>query len=143
MMPEHEQLMTVGRLAARTGFSVKAIRELEGRGAIYSVGRSESNYRLFDYSALWSCEAIGDLRSLRLTITEIEQLAGIHLDRPEEPIGPRLAALLDRAERRIEERVRELQEVRDRIRAFRAQRPDVLAGKAEHELTGDDPRRGA
>lgn len=142
-MSEHEELMTVGQLAARTGLTIKAIRELEGRGLIYSAGRSESNYRLFDSSALWCCEVIGNLRSLGLTLREIEQLAGIYLDRPQEPIGPRLASLLDEAERRIEERVCELDQVRERIRAFRAQRPDVLAGEAERELTGGDPRRGA
>jgi DNA-binding transcriptional MerR regulator len=133
--------MTVGQLAERTGLSVKAIRELEGRRLIYSAGRSEGNYRLFDASALWCCQVITNLRSLGLTIKEIEQLAGVYLERPEERIGPRLAALLDRAERRIEERVRELEQMRERIRAFRAQRPDVLTGRAEAELTGDDPRK--
>jgi DNA-binding transcriptional MerR regulator len=84
---------------------------------------------------------IGSLRSLGLTIKEIEQLAGAYLDRPDEPMGPRLAALLDRAERRVEERMRQLEEVLERIRAFRAQRRDALAGHAEHELTGGDPRK--
>lgn len=70
-----------------------------------------------------------------MTIKEIEQLPGVYLDRPQEPIGPRVTALLERAEGRIEERMRELDEVRERIRAFRAERPDVLAGEAERELT--------
>ena len=74
---------------------------------------------------------ITNLRSLGLTIKEVEQLAGVYLERAEEPIGPRLAALLDRAERRIDERIRELDQVRERIRAFRARRPDLLAGRAE------------
>jgi DNA-binding transcriptional MerR regulator len=51
---------------------------------------------------------IRNLRSLGLTIKEIEQLAGVYLDRPEEPIGPCLAALVERAERRIDERIHEL-----------------------------------
>jgi MerR family regulatory protein len=51
-------LMTVGELARRTGLSHKAIRELEGRGLIYSAGRSESNYRLFDQTALWCVGAV-------------------------------------------------------------------------------------
>jgi MerR family transcriptional regulator, copper efflux regulator len=139
-MPAHEELMTIGQLAARTGLSIKTIRELEGRGLIYTAGRSEANYRLFDSSALWCCETIGNLRSLGLTIKEIEQLAGVYLDQPQEPIGPRLAMLLERAEQRIDERIQDLEHVRDRIRAFRTQRPDLLTGEAEHELTGADPR---
>lgn len=134
--------MTVGQLAARTGLTIKAIRELEGRGLIYSAGRSEGNYRLFDSDALWCCEVIGHLRALGLTLKEIEQLHGGYLDRPDEPVGPKLAALLDSAERRLDERIAGLEEVRERIHRFRAQRRDVLAGEAEHELGGADPRRG-
>jgi hypothetical protein len=43
-----ERLMTVGELGRRTGMSAKATREFEGLGLIYSAGRSEANYRLFD-----------------------------------------------------------------------------------------------
>src|SRR5438093_5712596 len=96
----NERSMTVGELARRTGMSAKAIRQFEGLGLIYSAGRSEANYRLFDESAMWCVQVIGNLRSLGLTIKEIQQLVAVDLDRPGEPIGPRLAKLLDRAERR-------------------------------------------
>jgi MerR family transcriptional regulator, copper efflux regulator len=142
-MDEREQLMTVGQLAARTGLSVKAIRELEGRGLIYSAGRSEGNYRLFDSTALWCCDVVTNLRSLGLTIKEIEDLNDIYLRRPGEPVGPRLAAVLDRAERRIDQRVRELEDVRERIHAFRTERRDLLAGRAEPELTRREPGTAA
>src|SRR6266536_5092723 len=115
-----ERLMTVGELARRTGMSAKAIRQFEGLGLIYSAGRSEANYRLFDESAIWCIQAITNLRSLGLTIKEIEQLVAVYLDRPGEPIGPRLAELLDRAERRIEQRREELNLIQRRIREFRA-----------------------
>jgi MerR family copper efflux transcriptional regulator len=140
-MPEHEELMTIGQLAARTGLSIKAIRELEGRGLIYTAGRSPSNYRLFDESALWCAHAICNLRSLGLTIKEIETLARVYLNQREQPIGPRLGALLERAERRIDERIRELEEARECVRAYRAAHPDVLAGIVDGELTRSDPRR--
>jgi len=70
----NERLMTVGELARRTGMSAKAIRQFEGLGLIYSAGRSEANYRLFDESAIWCIQVIGNLRSLGLTIKEIQQL---------------------------------------------------------------------
>jgi hypothetical protein len=62
-----ERLMTVGELACRTGMSAKAIRQFEGLGLIYSAGRSEANYRLFDESAIWSSatSARSDSRSRR------------------------------------------------------------------------------
>jgi MerR family transcriptional regulator, copper efflux regulator len=133
------RLMTVGELARRTGMSAKAIREFEGLGLIYSAGRSEANYRLFDESAIWCVHAISSLRSLGLTIKEIQQLAAVYLDRPDDPIGPRLGELLDRAEQRIEERRMELDLIQERIRAFRAANNAALAGRAD--LAGDDPRR--
>ena len=136
-----ERLMTVGELARRTGMSAKAIRQFEGLGLIYSAGRSEANYRLFDESAIWCVQAIGNLRSLGLTIKEIQQLAAVYLDGSSEPIGPRLAELLDRAERRIEQRREELDRIQCRIRDFRAANRSALAGRSD--LTGDPRRRRA
>jgi MerR family copper efflux transcriptional regulator len=133
-----ERLMTVGELARHTGMSAKAIRQFEGLGLIYSAGRSESNYRLFDESAIWCVQVIGNLRSLGLTIKEIQQLASVHLDRPGEPIGPRLAELLDRAEQRIAQRRQELDHIQGRIRHFRAANSTALAGRAD---LMNDPRR--
>jgi len=131
--------MTVGELARRTGMSAKAIRQFEGLGLIYSAGRSEANYRLFDESAIWCIQVIGNLRSLGITIKEIQQLAAVYLDRPGEPIEPRLAELLDRAEQRIERRREELDRIQRRIREFRAANSAALSGRSD--LTGGDRRR--
>jgi MerR family transcriptional regulator, copper efflux regulator len=135
-----EQLMTVGEVARRTGLSIKAIRRYEGLGLIYSAGRSEGNYRLFDESALWCAQVISTLRTLGLTIKEIDRLGRDYLSRPDEPVGPRVAALLDRAERRIDDRIAELEAVRGRIRGFRSEHAAALAGRRGADLFGPDPR---
>jgi MerR family transcriptional regulator, copper efflux regulator len=140
-MQARGELMTVGELARRTGLSVKAIRRYEALGLIYSAGRSEGNYRLFDESALWCAQVIGKLRSLGLTIKQIEHLASAYLSRPEAPLGPQLAVLLDLAERRIDDRIAELEMVRARIRDYRDQHAAALAGHADADLFGQDPRR--
>jgi MerR family copper efflux transcriptional regulator len=134
-------LMTVGELARRTGLSIKAIRQYEALGLIYSAGRSEGGYRLFDESALWCARVIATLRSLGLTIKEIERLARAYLDRPEEPIGPHLAALLEGAERRIGDRMAQLEALRDHIRDYRSRHAAALAGRPGADLFGQDPRR--
>src|SRR6266851_2525547 len=59
--------MTIGQLARRTGVSIRALREYDALGLVYGLGRSGSNYRLFDESALWCLQMIGSLRSLGLT----------------------------------------------------------------------------
>jgi MerR family copper efflux transcriptional regulator len=138
-MPE----MTIGELARRTGLSVKAIRDYEARGLIYTLGRSAGNYRLFDESALWCAQVIANLRAVGLTIKEIEHVAGEYLARPEEPIGPQIAPLLARAERRIEERIAELEQTRRRIQEFRAENAAALAGRAGADFVAPDPRRRA
>jgi hypothetical protein len=58
MKQVERELMTVGELSRRTGLSIKAIREYEALGLIYSAGRSEGNYRLFDETALWCAQVI-------------------------------------------------------------------------------------
>jgi MerR family copper efflux transcriptional regulator len=137
----HDELMTVGELARQTGLSIKAIRRYEALGLIYSAGRSEGNYRLFDASALWCAQVIAKLRSLGLTINEIDELGRVYLSRPQEPIGPPLARLLDRAEQRVDDRIAELTAVRGRISAFRTEHATALAGRPGGELFGEDPRR--
>jgi Alkylmercury lyase/MerR family regulatory protein len=60
--------MIIGQLARRTGVPIKTLREYEQLGLIYTLGRSESNYRLFDEEALWCVQVIRTMRSLGLTL---------------------------------------------------------------------------
>jgi DNA-binding transcriptional MerR regulator len=134
-------LMTVGELARRTGLTPKAVRRLEGLGLIYNAGRSEANYRLFDESALWCVGVIRNLRSLGLTFKEIQQLSSVYLERPGEPIGPHLAALLERAGQRIQDRLDELLTLQRRIEHFRRENPGLQSGTVDAGLTLEDPRQ--
>lgn len=133
--------MTVGELSARTGLTVKAIRRYHDLGLIYSAGRSEAGYRLFDQSALWCAQTIEGLRSLGLTIRQICELARVYLSAADEPVGPQLAELLDGAERRVADRIAELEAVRHRIREYRARHAAALAGRSGEPLAPPDPRR--
>ena len=140
-MHRDDDLMTVGELARRTGLSIKAIRRYEALGLIYSAGRSRGGYRLFDESALWCAQVVSTLRSLGLTIKEIDQLGSAYLERPDEPIGPRVSEFLDRAEQRTEARIAELEAVRGRIREYRSEHAAALAGCPGAVLFGQDPGR--
>src|SRR5260370_38799662 len=104
--------MTIGELSRRTGINVKTLREYEGMGLIYTVGRSPGNYRLFDDSALWGVEEIRSLRSLGLTLAEIQDIATTYLGGPDEPIDPHLARHLRVARAHIDARIAELQPLR-------------------------------
>lgn len=137
------RLMTVGDLAERTGVSRKTIRDLEGRGLIYTAGRSESNYRLFGEEALWCVETIKRLKALGLTVSEIETLGKLYLERPEGPLGPRLDLLLEQTQRRLSCQVAELEQVLARIAEFRAANRAALAGEPGAALGPPDPSRTA
>lgn len=132
-------LMTVGELSRRTGISVKVLREYADTGLVHSAGRSRSNYRLFDEGAL-SCVAwIGNLRSLGLTVAEIRELACVYCRHADQPIGPHLARRLAGVRKRLDERIGELEAMRQRIDRFEASHQAQLAGKAQLGWWPDDP----
>ncbi len=87
--------MTIGQLARRTGVSIKVLREYERLGFLYTLGRSESNYRLFDETTLWCVHVVQLLRSLGLTLKEIQEIVESCLERTDESLGPPLDQKLD------------------------------------------------
>jgi MerR family transcriptional regulator, copper efflux regulator len=137
--------MTIGTLSRRTGVPVKALRDYEDASLIYTVGRSAGNYRLFDDEALWCVAVVGSLRSLGLTLAEIERLAGSYLVQAGEPIAPRLAALLAAVRARTAERITELEQLLERVDAFEADHLDELEGRVDfrHSTGARTARHGA
>lgn len=133
--------MTIGQLSRRTGVPIKALREYEQLGLIYTLGRSESNYRLFDEEALWCVQVIRTMRSLGLTLKEIQDLTALYLERPGEPIGPHFGEKLEAALTRIEARITDLQALQQRIRDFQSAHAAELAGETELDLLASDPRQ--
>lgn len=131
-------VMTIGTLSRRSGVPVKTLRAYEDMGLIYTVGRSTGNYRLFGDEALWCVGVVSGLRELGLTLQEIRDLAGTYLQDTGEPVGPRLAALLQAARTRTQQRIAELQQRLERIEAFETSRAAELAGQTD--FRAQDPR---
>lgn len=142
--------MTIGQLSQRTGVPIKVLREYEGLGFLYTLGRSASNYRLFGEEALWCVQMVQSLRSLGLTLLEIQMLTTRYTERPAEPIEPLLNEQLVQALARIEARIAALQAVRQRVLDFQAacasagkpgHLPLQLSGSPVARLLASDPRR--
>lgn len=112
-------LLRIGELAARTGVSVKALRQYERLGLVYSAGRTESNYRLFPPEAIACVQAVKLWRSLGFTLKEMAQLARLVDGGPRQDVDRRLLAALRRREQELAERIAELEGRRGAIRAFR------------------------
>ena len=132
--------MTIGTLSRRTAVSVKTLREYEDLGLIYTVGRSEGNYRLFGEEALWCVAVVSTLRGLGLTLAEIRDLASTYLDRSDQPIGPRLERALQAVRARTLARIEELQLLLSRIAAYEGEHRDELSGRTD--IRSRDPRFG-
>ena len=138
--------MTIGQLSRRTGVPIKVLRDYEDLGFLYTLGRSESNYRLFGEKTLWCVQVIQELRSLGLTLKEIQALVTRSCKRPDEPISVLLEAHLAQALARVEARITTLQALRQRILEFQAARTDAPAQPAATALAQwleRDPCRSA
>ncbi len=138
--------MTIGQLSRRSGVSIKVLRDYEDLGFLYTLGRSESNYRLFGEEALWCVQVVQGLRSLGLTLKEIQTLVTCYRERPGETSGALLEAHLAQALARVEARITALQALRQRILEFQAAStgaPVRPATAALMELLARDPYRHA
>ena len=139
--------MTIGQLSRRTGVPIKVLRHYEDLGFLYTLGRSESNYRLFGEETMRCVQVIQGLRSLGLTLKEIQALVTCYLERPGQPVGALLEAQLAQAVARVEARIATLQALRQRIMEFLAVRastpakiPAESAASALVQLLARDPR---
>jgi len=137
-------VMTIGQLSRHTGVPIKVLRTYEDLGFLYTLGRSESNYRLFGEEAVWCVQVIQGLRSLGLTLKEIRTLVMYYLERPGESSSLLLEAHLTQAIARVEARITALQALRQRILEFQAActgAPAAPAASALAQLLASDPRR--
>ena len=112
--------MTVGQLARRTGVPIKALRTFEDLGFLSTLGRSESNYRLFGEEAVRCVQVVQSLRSLGLTLKAIRALVTAHCEGPGELVEGLLQEHLPQALARVEAQISTLQALRHRILEFQA-----------------------
>lgn len=72
--PTHVKLLNIGRLAARSGVSAKALRLYEVRGLLQPDAHSDAGYRLYGAPALARLNEIGVLKRAGFTLAEIGKL---------------------------------------------------------------------
>jgi MerR family copper efflux transcriptional regulator len=126
--------MTIGQLSRRTSVPIKLLRTYEGLGFLCTRGRSESNYRLFGEEALRCVQMVQSLRSLGLTLKEIQALVRRMCKPPSAPIEGLLNESLAQALARIETQISTLQARRERILEFQAASADRASRRASSVL---------
>jgi len=70
--------MHIGRLARRTGVSIKALRFYDSQGLLLTAGRSAANYRLFPEDAVRCVNGIRTLKAAGLTIRDVRELVAAY-----------------------------------------------------------------
>ncbi|MER7170608.1 MerR family transcriptional regulator [Streptomyces mesophilus] len=71
MIHDGPELLTIGRLARRTGLPVRTIRYWSDVGALPVVDRTSGNYRLYDAESVARLELIRTLRDLGLGLDDV------------------------------------------------------------------------
>ncbi|MDL5205995.1 MerR family transcriptional regulator [Streptomyces sp. ALI-76-A] len=71
MEDERPDMLTIGRLAQRTGLSVRTLRFWSDEGAVPPVARSTGGYRLYDAASVARVELVRTLRELGLGLDDV------------------------------------------------------------------------
>lgn len=117
-------LFNIGRAAEASGVSTKMIRHYESVGLLPAAGRTVAGYRIYRDSEVHTLRFIRRARDLGFSMKEIGALVGLWQNRGR--ASGDVKKLADRHTRQLDEKIRELQAMRD-----------TLAHLAEH-CHGDD-----
>jgi DNA-binding transcriptional MerR regulator len=120
-------VMTIGEVARRSGFTVKALRYYERRGLLPPSGRRPSGYRIYGEADLYRLEFIQQAKALGLTLEAIRELAVA--SRAPNGARPR-RRLLRVLEGRIEQTTRQIAML-TRLRQKLRQRRSALARRRD------------
>jgi MerR family redox-sensitive transcriptional activator SoxR len=154
-MPDREDLLTIGEVAARSGHATSAIRFYEAEGLLRAT-RTEGGHRLFPRHVLRRLAFIASAQRVGLSLAEIaDALAVLPPDRP--PTKAAWASLSTGWRRRLDAEIAELEGLRDALtscigcgclslRTCRLFNPEDAAserGSGARYLLGDDPEEFA
>ncbi len=110
----------IGEIADRVGLTERTIRYYEEVGLLESVKRIEGGRRVYTDDDVRRLKFIQKLKALGLTLHEMLELERLYRhQRSNRSVLPRLMELLDAHLGAINERIGELEGLRDEIRSYR------------------------
>lgn len=113
-MPSEE--IFIGALAERTGVAAETIRYWEEEGVLPEAERSEAGYRLYDEESVERLRFVRRAQALGLQLDDIAEILALVEGRGIEPCAHVEAKLRERLGQ-VRERIRELEELRGRLRS--------------------------
>ena len=106
--------LKIGQLAARAGFTRKAIRFYETAGILPAAPRGSNGYRLYTDEAVGMLEFVKQASGLGLTLAEIRDVIAIR--RGGRPPCTHVHELLKAKARELDQKLRDLLEMRRMVR---------------------------
>ncbi|MEO5932493.1 MAG: Cd(II)/Pb(II)-responsive transcriptional regulator [Duganella sp.] len=119
--------LKIGELAARTGYTVEAIRYYEREGLLPAPERSGGNYRLYRGAHLERLQFIHHCRSLDMALNEIRSLLTFR-GHPEQSCGA-VNALLDKHIVEVADRIAQLRDLERQLLGLRGLCTEVQTAK--------------
>ncbi|MBW3662737.1 MAG: heavy metal-responsive transcriptional regulator [Actinobacteria bacterium] len=107
--------MLIGEVASRTGVTTKTLRFYERQGLLPRPPRTPGGYRDYDTGAVDRVAFIKDAQAAGFTLAQIGEILAIS-DDGEPPCG-HVTSLVQRRLDEVEQRLRELRQVRSQLRA--------------------------
>lgn len=115
------EILTIGKLAERTGMSSDTLRYYEKMGLIKTASRSESGYRIYGEDAERILQFIRGAKTLNFTLEEIRQL--LTLNRSDKATCAEVLKHTTGKITEAEQKIRELKEVKRILSALVEQCP--------------------
>lgn len=118
--------LTIGEVATRSGFSIKALRFYERRGLLPPSGRSAGGFRLYGEADLHRLEFIRQAKTLGLSLDHIRELLASARTQTCSMTRPRLLGVLDERIRQTALQIEMLSRLKkelERRRRILARRP--------------------
>ena len=108
--------LLIGEVAKRSGASRKALRLYEAAGILPTARRTSSGYRVYDSGALDLLAFVRQAQRLGFTLDEIKEIVAIK--RAGQAPCPHVRDLVKRKAEELEQRLADLMEIRDGLRAL-------------------------
>lgn len=107
--------LTIGEVARRSGFGIKALRFYERRGILPAAGRSPGRYRLYTEADLRRLEFVRQAKALGLALDEIRELVVAAREQSCSMMRPRLLSVLDARIRQTAQQIETLARLKEEL----------------------------
>lgn len=126
------RFLTIGEVARRSGFTIKALRFYERRGLLPPTARSEGGYRLYSEADLHRLDFVRQAKALGLALDQIRELVSSAREQSCSMTRPRLLSVLDERIRQTARQIETLTRLKkdlERRRRGLARRPPTDHGR--------------